>query len=73
MNIAICVSGSIRYPELGLKSINKIIPKGAKIFIHPVKNPSLYGVATLGKNKKVLNIYVYKILWWCNMYRLMVD
>ena len=29
---------------------------GAKIFIHPVKNPSLYGVATLGKNKKVLNL-----------------
>ena len=38
MNIAICVSGSIRYPELGLKSINKIIPKGAKIFIHTWKN-----------------------------------
>ena len=38
MNIAICVSGSIRYPELGLKSINKIIPKDAKIFIHTWKN-----------------------------------
>jgi len=38
MNIAICVSGSIRYPELGLKSINKIIPKNAKIFIHTWKN-----------------------------------
>ena len=38
MNIAICVSGSIRYPELGLKSINKIIPKNTKIFIHTWKN-----------------------------------
>ena len=38
MNIAICVSGSIRYPELGLKSINKIIPKNAKVFIHTWKN-----------------------------------
>tara|TARA_R100000406_G_C3093482_1_gene120103 strand:+ start:42 stop:752 length:711 start_codon:yes stop_codon:yes gene_type:complete len=38
MNIAICVSGSIRYPELGLKSINKIIPKDTKIFIHTWKN-----------------------------------
>lgn len=38
MNIAICVSGSIRYPELGLKSINKIIPKDIKIFIHTWKN-----------------------------------
>ena len=33
------------------KSIN--LKSGAKIFIHPVKNPHLYGVATLGKNKKV--------------------
>ena len=38
MNIAICLSGSIRYPEIGLKSINKIIPKNAKIFIHTWKN-----------------------------------
>jgi len=38
MNIAICVSGSIRYPEIGLKSINKIIPKDAKVFIHTWKN-----------------------------------
>ena len=38
MNIAICLSGSIRYPELGLKSINKIIPNNIKIFIHTWKN-----------------------------------
>ena len=38
MNVAICVSGSIRYPELGLKSINKILPKNAKVFIHTWKN-----------------------------------
>ena len=38
MNIAICLSGSIRYPELGLKSINKIIPNNTKIFIHTWKN-----------------------------------
>ena len=36
------------------KNIN--LKSGAKIFIHPVKNPSLYGVASLGKNKKVLNL-----------------
>ncbi len=29
---------------------------GAKIFIHPVKNPHLYGVATLNKNKKVIQL-----------------
>ncbi len=32
---------------------NISLKNGAKIFIHPVKKPHLYGVATLGKNKKV--------------------
>ena len=36
------------------KSIN--LKSGAKIFIHPVKNPNLYGVATLNKNKKVTKL-----------------
>jgi len=41
------------------QSLTKILKKninlnsGAKIFIHPVKNPQLYGVATLSKNNKV--------------------
>jgi|TARA_B110000211_G_scaffold20074_1_gene20880 glucose-1-phosphate thymidylyltransferase len=30
--------------------------KGAKVFLHPVKNPSLYGVATVDKKNKILNI-----------------
>ena len=44
------------------QSLTKILKKsiklknGAKIFIHPVNNPNLYGVATLNKNKKVLNL-----------------
>jgi glucose-1-phosphate thymidylyltransferase len=29
---------------------------GAKVFLHPVKNPSLYGVATIDKKNKILNI-----------------
>ena len=33
------------------KSIN--LNSGAKIFVHPVKNPQLYGVATLNQNNKV--------------------
>ena len=36
------------------KNIN--IKSGAKIFIHPVKNPHLYGVATLNKKKKVTSL-----------------
>ena len=41
------------------QSLTKILKKninlnsGAKIFIHPVKNPQLYGVATLSKNNKI--------------------
>ena len=44
------------------QSLTKILKKnislksGAKIFIHPVKKPYLYGVATLNKNKKVIKI-----------------
>ena len=35
---------------------NMNLKSGAKIFIHPVKNSHLYGVATLDKNKKVINL-----------------
>ena len=44
------------------QSLTKILKKnislkgGAKIFIHPVKRPDLYGVATLNKKKKVLKL-----------------
>jgi glucose-1-phosphate thymidylyltransferase len=36
------------------KSIN--LKSGAKIFIHPVKNPHLYGVASLNNKKKVIKL-----------------
>ena len=35
---------------------NISLKSGAKIFIHPVKRPDLYGVAILGKKKKVLKL-----------------
>ena len=44
------------------QSLTKILKKssfiknGAQIFLHPVKNPNLYGVATLDKNKKVTKL-----------------
>ncbi len=44
------------------QSLTKILKKniylksGAKIFIHPVKNPQMYGVATLNKNRKVIQL-----------------
>ena len=30
--------------------------KGAKVFLHPVKNPSAYGVATINNKKKIIQI-----------------
>ena len=44
------------------QSLTKILKKninlknGAKIFIHPVKNPNLYGVATMDKNKNIIKL-----------------
>ena len=35
---------------------NMNLKSGAKIFIHPVKNSHLYGVATIDKNKKIINL-----------------
>ena len=32
------------------------LSKGAKIFLYPVKNPSLYGVASTNSKKKIINI-----------------
>lgn len=38
MKIAVCISGGVRYPHLGLKSIQKIIPNEyVKVFIHTWK------------------------------------
>jgi len=32
------------------------LTKGAKVFLHPVKNPSLYGVATIDKKNRIVKI-----------------
>ena len=32
------------------------LSEGAKVFLHPVKNPSLYGVATTNNKNKIVNI-----------------
>ena len=32
------------------------LTKGAKVLLYPVKNPSLYGVATINKKNKIINI-----------------
>ena len=32
------------------------LSRGAKVFLHPVKNPSLFGVASINKQKKIISI-----------------
>ena len=57
-NIALILGDNFFYGQ----SLTNILKKstnlknGAKIFVHPVKNPNLYGVATLGKNNKILKL-----------------
>lgn len=53
MNVAICISGGIKYPEKSLKSIQNIFPKGnIKIFIHTWKliDKNLY-LKNIGKEQ----------------------
>ena len=45
----------------GQSLTNKLIEcthlkKGAKVFLHPVKNPNLYGIATINKKSKIIKI-----------------
>jgi len=57
-NVSLILGDNFFYGQ----SLTKILRKninlkfGAKIFIHPVKNPSNYGVATLNKSKKVIKL-----------------
>ena len=56
-NVALILGDNFFYGQSLTKTLKKNIKlkNGAKIFIHPVKNPHLYGVATL-KNKKVIKL-----------------
>jgi glucose-1-phosphate thymidylyltransferase len=57
-NISLILGDNFFYGQSLTKilKMNINLKYGAKIFIHPVKNPHLYGVATLDKNKKVINL-----------------
>ena len=57
-NVALILGDNFFYGQ----SLTKILKKnlnfksGAKIFVHPVKNPNQYGVAILNKRKKVVKL-----------------
>ena len=57
-NVALILGDNFFYGQSLTKILQKniSIKQGAKIFLHPVKNPNLYGVATINKNKKVINL-----------------
>ena len=57
-NISLILGDNFFYGQSLTKNLKKSINlnSGAKIFIHPVKNPNLYGVSTLNKNKKVIGL-----------------
>ena len=57
-NISLILGDNFFYAQSLTKILKKNInfKSGAKIFLHPVKNPQLYGVAVLNKNKKVISL-----------------
>ena len=57
-NVSLILGDNFFYGQSLTKILKKNInlKSGAKIFIHPVKNPHLYGVATLDKSKKLINL-----------------
>jgi len=57
-NVALILGDNFFYGQNLTKKLIECtkIKKGAKVFIHPVKNPSLYGVATVNKKNKITKI-----------------
>jgi glucose-1-phosphate thymidylyltransferase len=57
-NVSLILGDNFFYGQSLTKILKKNInlKSGAKIFIHPVKNPHLYGVAVLNKNKKIVQL-----------------
>jgi len=57
-NIALILGDNFFYGQSLTKKLRQCVKlkNGAKIFLHPVRKPQLYGVATINKNKKILNL-----------------
>ena len=57
-NIALILGDNFFYGQSLTKKLKECtkIKSGAKVFLHPVKDPSLYGVATINKNNKIIKI-----------------
>ena len=57
-NVVLILGDNFFYGQSLTKILKKSvsIKSGAKVFLHPVKNPNLYGVASVNKNNKVIKI-----------------
>ena len=57
-NVALILGDNFFYGQSLTKNLKKNLKfkKGAKIFLHPVVNPNLYGVATINNKKKVVKL-----------------
>ena len=54
-NVSLILGDNFFYGQSLTKNLKKNMKfkKGARIFLHPVNNPNLYGVATISKNKVI--------------------
>jgi len=57
-NVALILGDNFFYGQSLTKKLKKCIKlkKGASVFLHPVNNPSLYGVAKINKKNKIIKI-----------------
>ena len=57
-SVALILGDNFFYAQSLTKTLQKSIKLniGAKVFLHPVKNPKAYGIATVNKNKKIIKL-----------------
>jgi|TARA_B110001452_G_C15231734_1_gene426646 glucose-1-phosphate thymidylyltransferase len=57
-NVALILGDNFFYGQSLTKKLKECVKlkKGAKVFLHPVKNPKLYGVATINNKRKITNL-----------------
>ena len=57
-NVALILGDNFFYGQSLTEKLQKCVKlkSGAKVFLHPVSNPSLYGIAKINKNRKILKI-----------------
>ena len=57
-NVALILGDNFFYGQSLTEKLKKCIKlkKGASVFLHPVNNPSLYGVAKINKKRKIIKI-----------------